>query len=85
MLAFAGVQVWLAVTARIPELLDTDTMRAHTRAWVTALGRIGILARGVVFAVMGEFLIEAAGHVNPRETRGLGGALRALERWPFGP
>jgi len=31
------------------------------------------------------FLIEAAWHVNPREARGLGGALRALEQRPFGP
>jgi hypothetical protein len=85
MLAFAGVQVWRAVTARMPEPLDTHTMRPHTRTWVTTLGRMGVLARGVVFACMGGFLIEAAWHVNPREARGLGGALRALERRPFGP
>jgi hypothetical protein len=84
-LAFAGVQVWLAVTAKMPEPLDTHRMRPHKRSWVTALGRMGVLARGVVFACMGGFLIEAAWHVNPREARGLGGALRALEQRPFGP
>jgi hypothetical protein len=85
MLAFAGVQVWLSVTARMPEPLDTHTLSPSTRTWVTALGRVGILARGVVFACMGGFLIEAAWHVNPREARGLGGALRSLEQRPFGP
>jgi hypothetical protein len=79
MLAFAGVQVWQAVTARMPEPLDTHTMHSHTRTWVTPLGRIGVLA------CMGGFLIEAAWHVNPWEARGLGGALRAFERRPFGP
>jgi Domain of Unknown Function (DUF1206) len=85
MLAFAGVQVWLAATARMPEPLDAHALRPHTRTWVTTLGRMGVLARGVVFACMGGCLIAAAWHVNPREARGLGGALRALEWRPFGP
>jgi hypothetical protein len=84
-LAFAGVRVWPAVTATWREPLETQAMSPHTRIWVTALGRIGLLARGVVFACIGGFLIEAAWHVNPREARGLGGALRTLEQRPFGP
>ena len=85
MRAITGVPVWRAITARRPERLDTHTRPAHTRTWVTALGRIGVLARGVVFAVMGGLLRAAAWHVQPRAARGWGGALRALARRPFGP
>jgi Domain of Unknown Function (DUF1206) len=77
--------VWLAVTAQVREPLEIQATSPHTRIWVTALGRIGLLARGVVFACIGGFLMEAAWHANPREARGLGGALRALEQRPFGP
>ena len=85
MLAFAGVQVWRAVAAKLREPLDPQTLSPHTRTWVTALGRLGVLARGVVFSCMGGFLLAAAWHLNPREARGLAGALRALGQRPFGP
>jgi Domain of Unknown Function (DUF1206) len=85
MLALAAGQVWRAVTGKLREPLDTQTISPSTRTWVTALGRVGVFARGGVFACMGGLLIEAAWQVNPREARGLGGALRSLEQRPFGP
>jgi Domain of Unknown Function (DUF1206) len=42
------------------------------------------MARGVVFVIVGVFLIHAAVDANPREARGLGGALRVLQAQPFG-
>jgi hypothetical protein len=54
------------------------------RRWVVPLGRWGFMARGLVFAIVGVFLIHAAVDANPREARGLGGALRALQAQPFG-
>jgi hypothetical protein len=42
------------------------------------------MARGVVFVIVGLFLIHAGVDANPREARGLGGALRVLEAQPFG-
>jgi hypothetical protein len=55
-----------------------------TRRWVVPLGRFGFGGRGVVFVLIGGFLILAALHSNSREVRGLGGALRALEAQPYG-
>jgi hypothetical protein len=53
--------------------------------WATRLGRWGTAARGLVVALVGLFLIQAAIFVEPQEVRGLDGALLALARRPFGP
>lgn len=45
---------------------------------VVALGVAGQTARGVVFAVIGGFLIDAAASYDPQKAQGLDGALRSL-------
>jgi hypothetical protein len=52
--------------------------------WVMPLGRTGFAARGMVFLIIGIFLVLAAWHSDPHEVRGLSGALRALQGQPFG-
>lgn len=52
--------------------------------WVLPLGRLGYAARGVVFVVVGIFLVLAALHSNSSEVRGLGGALQSVQSQPFG-
>ncbi len=52
--------------------------------WVLPLGRLGYAARGVVFVLLGGFLILAALHSNSSEVHGLGGALQSLQAQPFG-
>jgi hypothetical protein len=47
--------------------------------------RAGILARAVVFAIVGGFLLVAAWQADPSEAGGLGAALRSLRAQPFGP
>jgi hypothetical protein len=47
--------------------------------------RAGILARAVVFAIIGGFLLVAAWRADPSAAGGLGAALRALREQPFGP
>ena len=49
---------------------------ARRTVWV--LGTVGNIARGLVFAVTGFFLIQAAWHYDPSKARGLDGALRRL-------
>ncbi|PSB11366.1 hypothetical protein C7B61_06200 [filamentous cyanobacterium CCP1] len=62
-----------------------NEMTTTERRWTTRLGRFGIAARGVVFGVIGIFLIVAAWKFDPSEAIGLGGALQALSEQPFGP
>ena len=53
--------------------------------WIKRIGRFGIVARGVVIALIGVFLALAAYNFNPEQARGIGGALTALVRQPYGP
>jgi hypothetical protein len=48
------------------------------------LGVVGLLARGVVFGLIGAFLIKAAAEYDPREAIGLDGALQKLARQTYG-
>jgi hypothetical protein len=43
------------------------------------------VARGIVFGIVGLFVITAAVRANPGEARGLEGALDTLAAQPFGP
>lgn len=52
--------------------------------WVVLLGRMGFAARGIVFVLIGGFLILAALHSSSSEVHGLGGALHALQQQPYG-
>lgn len=58
---------------------------AAAETWLVRLGRWGLAARGVVFAIIGGFLIVAAWRADPSRARGLGESLETLERQPFGP
>ena len=55
-----------------------------SRKWVEPLGRYGLIARGVVLAVIGGFLVAAAWRADADEARGLAGALEALRAQPYG-
>jgi len=59
-------------------------MSETTRKTVTALGRFGMAARGVIFLVVGWFVVQAGLHHDPREVQGFGGAFIFLASQPFG-
>jgi hypothetical protein len=52
-------------------------MPTGSRRIVWFLGTFGITARGVVFGLIGYFLIRAAWEYDPSKARGLDGALRS--------
>ena len=60
-------------------------MSANVRKGVIALGRLGNAALGVVFLIVGFFLIIAAVKHNPGDAKGLDAALAELLKQPFGP
>lgn len=72
---------WKGWTASFRRRLAIDTDAAR---WVAPIGRVGHLARGLVFVLAGGFLMLAALHANAREVRGLAGTLRALQEQPYG-
>jgi hypothetical protein len=78
-------QFYNAYKADFREKLKTAEMSLREKWWTTQVGRLGYAARGVVFGVIGIFLIQASLQTDPDEARGLGGALETLDRQPFGP
>ncbi len=83
-LGLAGVQFYRAYTAKFQKQLDLGGISRAAREWVLRLGRFGLAARGVVFSLIGIFLILAAVQQKPQEAKGLGGALRELTAQPYG-
>lgn len=64
--------------------LDTKRMSEPLERVTAALGLVGQTARGVVFTIVGIFLIDAAARFEPQKARGLDGALRTLARGSWG-
>ncbi|BAY79313.1 hypothetical protein NIES25_57970 (plasmid) [Nostoc linckia NIES-25] len=60
-------------------------MSQTEQIWAMRLGRFGIAARGIVFSMIGIFIMLAAIKFDASQARGLGGALAALANQPFGP
>jgi hypothetical protein len=59
-------------------------MSAATRDTVIKLGRFGMFARGVIFLVIGWFVVQAGIHHDPAQAQGFGGAFVFLLAQPFG-
>ncbi len=57
----------------------------NARKWIERLGRFGTAARGVVFTLIGVYLLQAAVQHNARRAQGIDGVLTAMLHQPFGP
>lgn len=83
---FAGLtQLYRASGARFRDQLEMDRLAPTARAAITVLGSTGLVARGVVFALVGWSLLRAAVASDPAEARGLSGVLADLAGLPAGP
>lgn len=71
-------------TAFLSEL-DLDTVPDRLRGATLQLCRIGFLAKGLAFLLVGGVLGWAAITFDPAQATGLDGALRTLATAPFGP
>lgn len=77
--------LYRAYSAKFREKLKLGEMSPTEEIWATRAGRLGYAARGIVFGIIGGFLIIAALRARPEEARGLGGALQTLADQPWGP
>lgn len=73
-----------AYKAKFRKEMDLSQLSDTHRKWVVGIGRFGLAARGIVFSVIGFFLIQAARQYDPSEVRGLGEALQVLAQQPYG-
>lgn len=58
--------------------VETSKMSASETKTLKIVGRMGHAARGVVFPIIGYFLVKAAVEANPAEAKGVGGALHQI-------
>ena len=84
-IGFGLWQCYKAFTARFCRKWKRHEMHGHAHGLAMRVGQVGLVARAVVFFIVGLFLIQAAWHARAEEARGLSGALRALEQQPYGP
>ncbi|MFT9848797.1 DUF1206 domain-containing protein [Aneurinibacillus sp. REN35] len=84
-LGFGIYQIYKAIKNKFLEYFEQAAMNPSSYHWAKRVGKIGITAHGIVFGVIGIFLIRTALHANPDEARGLDGALVEIAKQPFGP
>lgn len=74
---------WRALTKKFRKDLHEHEM-GDVRPWAIGVGVVGHAARGVVFGLIGVFLLRAAWQYDPQEAIGVDGALRKLAQGPYG-
>jgi hypothetical protein len=83
--AFGLAELVRAYRTDLPKRLDLARLGPSAREWVVRSGRAGMAARGVVFGMIGGFLVRAALTHDSSEAKGLGGALETLHSQAYGP
>lgn len=76
--------VWRALGARFRKNLKLRKLSETEDRVFTSVGIVGHLARGVVFGLMGFFLVRAAWQYDPKEAVGLDGALATVLEQDYG-
>jgi hypothetical protein len=87
-LVVIGVGLWHmseVVRRSFVDDLDLTDASEGTRAFVTTAGAIGFLARGIAYALVGWFLVNAAWTHDPNESGGLDLALKKVANEDYGP
>jgi hypothetical protein len=82
-IALFGIFQWYLAVSRT-KIDSVDLSQTKLRGLISALGTCGFLARGVLFGLIGAFLIDAARRYNTADATGIAGALGALKRQEYG-
>lgn len=83
-IGFGAYQIYKGYKCKFRKRLEVHAMSKREERWVMRVGQYGLAARGVVFGIIGYYLIHAALQYDPAEVRGIGGALQTLAAQPFG-
>jgi hypothetical protein len=83
--ATAVLLAWRGLRTKFEEHLDLSELGPGARSAVIGLGKVGYIARGIVFALVGILVVAAAVTFDPDKARGMDAALRQVATRPYGP
>ncbi|ELS04251.1 protein of unknown function (DUF1206) [Xenococcus sp. PCC 7305] len=82
-----GIGFWRLYQAykiKFRKKLNLNELSSQQKDWLVNISRFGVAARGVVFVMIGFFVLQAAHQYDPEKVKGLDGALLTLAQQPFG-
>jgi hypothetical protein len=77
-------QLYRAWAAKLSKQLDLSRLSREAGSWLIKVSRFGLGARGVVFGVIGMYLVRAGIAHNANKAADTGEALSAIGQQPFG-
>jgi hypothetical protein len=83
--AAAVLLAWRGLRTKFEEHLNLAELGPRARSAVINLGKVGYVARGIVFALVGILVVAAAVTFDPGKARGMDAALRQVAARPYGP
>jgi len=84
MIVVCAVQAYEALKGKFLGDNKTERMSAREREVFSVIGRIGLVSRALVFALVGYFLVRSAIDFNPQNAVSVDGALRRVAHQPDG-
>ncbi len=85
LIGVAVYQVYRGASGSFMEELETQRMDQRQQRLAKITGTAGHIARAVVYALIGGFLVKAAVESQAREAKGIDSALQELAQQPYGP
>jgi hypothetical protein len=83
-IAVGIAQFYKSLSANFVKEIKSSKLYRDGADWMIPLGRYGILARGVVYLIIGLLTVQAAMLSQPGRAGSIGEALQALQAQPFG-
>ena len=77
-------RIYRAYKTKFRKKLDMSELDPGKQNLLVNISRFGIAARGIVFVMIGFFIMQAAKNFDPQKVKGLDGALLTLAQQPFG-
>ncbi len=77
-------QIYAGYTSNFEQRFKPYALTADQLRTAKQMGKFGTVARGIVFSIVGFFLILSASAADPTKARGFSGALSYLGQQPYG-
>ena len=78
------VQFYRAYKTEFNKRLNTQSLSSDVKEWITRIGRIGYTARGIVWLIVGFFVVRAGMESDASEVKGSQGVFSFLEQLSYG-